>query len=164
MLISIALFVLAATVSLRVVGDGLRSVERMHLDAVALDLARSRLAELEAGVVTLADLRVPGTALRTVGTVTWDDPADRLLFADRRWTLRASWTAAPFDGFSLVELEVRLGDDPARPESYAVVRRLLRLRDVPESSYEADDLLDGIPEEVVEDPLPSFPAAGVGPR
>jgi type II secretory pathway component PulJ len=56
LLLSIAIFAAAATFTLSALGSALDGVRRAELRARAADLAESRLAELEAGLVAIGDL------------------------------------------------------------------------------------------------------------
>jgi hypothetical protein len=55
--LSVALFGGAAVFALSAARSTLVSLDRMRLQQVAIDLAKSKMAELEAGLISLADLR-----------------------------------------------------------------------------------------------------------
>jgi type II secretory pathway pseudopilin PulG len=62
LLLSIAIFAAAATFTLSALGSALDGVRRAELRARAADLAESRLAELEAGLVAIGDLGAEASA------------------------------------------------------------------------------------------------------
>ena len=59
-LVSLALFVGAASFVLTALHTSLSGLARAEEESFAVDLARSRLAELELGLVSMADLRDEG--------------------------------------------------------------------------------------------------------
>jgi hypothetical protein len=135
-LLALALFSGAALLTLgaaRSAFTGLSRAERQHL---AADIAASRLAELEAGLINLADLR--GAELQTIGSIELDDA-----FADR-WIVEARTQRSEHRGLTLVELTVREAGNA--PDAVSItLRRLLTLREIDPDEYEEDDLLRGLP-------------------
>lgn len=63
LLLSIAIFAAAATFTLSALGSALDGVRRAELRARAADLAESRLAELDAGLVAIGDLGGAGAGV-----------------------------------------------------------------------------------------------------
>jgi hypothetical protein len=102
-LLALALFLGAGAFVIAATRSAVRGVDRAGREAVALDLARSTMAELETGLTTLSDLRDAADGLDRVGTVTLDDA---------RWLLDVQTEAAPFAGLTLVIITVREGAAP----------------------------------------------------
>ena len=149
-LLSVALFVGAATFALGAMKSVFSALDRTRREQEALDLARSALAELEAGLTTTADLR--GDGPRSVGSMKANDrrrldPAA----ATSRWVFDLDTQRTEFAGLSLVELTVSEGTedgpDPSSPQGISVtIRQLMPLRESEAEAYEQDDLLEGLPE------------------
>ncbi|MHC4948892.1 MAG: hypothetical protein ACYTG1_11615 [Planctomycetota bacterium] len=132
-LVSIALFAGAAAFVLAAMRSALDGIDRAERRREALDLARSTIAELEAGLVSLGDLRegiAPGT----------DDALGPDLALPSRWRIDARTEPSPWRGLTLLELEVfeetgEIRIDLGEDESPTVVlRQLVRLRDAPGSA------------------------------
>ena len=68
-LLSIALFVGAAVFALGTTQTVLVALDRAGRDALALDLARAKIAELEAGIVTISELRESAEGIDRVGSL-----------------------------------------------------------------------------------------------
>ena len=154
LLVSVALFVGAASVALSTSAHALRSVERSNREQYALDLARSKLAELEAGLITLADLREGD--IDSVGSIELDPvrTAAAPYAAVDEWRVDVQTSRSEFRGLSLVEVtisaEAAAGSRREEPEISITLRQLMRLRADDADEYEADDLLDGFESQ----PLP----------
>jgi hypothetical protein len=124
------------------------ALERVDRRQRAIDLARSKLAELEAGHVTLGELR--GEWSGAVGSrLEYDDlePEPR----GPIWNLEVETSRAPFRGLSLVELTVSEITDDAGPDGDQdavsfTLRQLMALRELDAEAYETDELLEGLPE------------------
>jgi hypothetical protein len=86
--LSVALFGGAAVFALSAARNTLASLERMRLQQMAIDLAKSKMAELETGLITLADLR--------------DADGER-----EKWTFDLHTSRTEFTDLTLVELTVR---------------------------------------------------------
>jgi hypothetical protein len=150
-LLSIALFVGASTFALGATSNVLRAIDRAQRRAFAIDLACSKMAELEAGHITTADL--DSEADIAVGSMepaavdeATSDPAVRSV----EWVFEVRTSPTEFTGLSLVELTV----SEMRPAWEAddddlvsfTLRQLVALREDDESvEYEQDDLLRGLP-------------------
>ena len=114
-LLSVALFGGAAAFTLAAMQSVFDSLDRLRSRQEAIDLASSKLAELEAGLISLADLR-SGNA------------AD----SDERWVFDLHSRRSEFTRLTLVELTVRQresggGAGAATPVSFTL-RQLIALR------------------------------------
>jgi hypothetical protein len=139
-LVSIALFIGAGAFALAAMRTTFDNIDRARRDQAAIDLARSKMAELEAGLVSLADLR--GGPITDVGSVPVID--DRIGSID--WVAEVRTRRTEYRDLTLVELTVREGgavDDPRAARF--TLRQLLKLRDFDPEDYEEDDLLRGLP-------------------
>ena len=109
--LSVALFGGAALFALSAARNTLASLERMRLQQAAIDLAKSKMAELEAGLITVSDLR--------------DSAGD-----DDLWTFDAHTSRTEFTDLSLIELTVRQNVEETEfhnPMSFTL-RQLVALR------------------------------------
>lgn len=144
-MLSVALFVGAGSICLGVTRSLFSALDRVQREQRGLDLARSKLAELEAGLITITDLR--GTWSGTVGS---HEPAVDLdpLHRGSKWTIEAQTIRTEHPGLSLIELTVSEdAETPGGPGGLSItLRQLVALRDLEPEAYEADDLLEGLPE------------------
>lgn len=144
-LVAIAIFVAAALSILEISRQAQRSLDRAAMLDRAADLAATSMAELQLGLVTLADLRAgTETSRPEFGAFVEDLALPRL-------RVEASTERSPYAG--LTELELRVFDsEHAAPDGSARVlftlRQLLVLHEDAEGEllYEEDDLLEGLPE------------------
>jgi len=142
-LLSITLFVVAALAILQATRQANRSVERAAVLQRAVDLATTRMAELEVGLITIGDLRSLDDLPRPEFGAFVDAPAED------RLRIEASTERSPHDGLTLVELTVLDAEDPAidgGARTVFVLRQLIRLREGVVDAYESDDLLEGLPD------------------
>ncbi|MGE3107345.1 MAG: hypothetical protein AB7G11_12795 [Phycisphaerales bacterium] len=134
-MLSLALFVAAGGTVLAVVSQGVGSIraarERLH----ALDLARSAMAEIEAGIATVETLNGPAPE--------WTDP-DAEVPDDTResgWELIIETTPTEFDGLTLVSITAARSGGSGIDSSAYTLRQLVRLRDAaPDSVGDVDDV------------------------
>ena len=133
-----AAFCLAVTRSLFV---SLQRADRRHF---AVDLASSKLAELEAGLVNVQELR--GEWSGAVGSRLEDDDLDAV--PGPVWEFDVTTSRSEYRGLSLIELTVReVPPDTAADRDDAVsftLRRLIALREQDPEAYETDELLEGL--------------------
>lgn len=149
-LVALALFVGAASFTLAALTSVTSRLERARRDTAALDLAQSKLAELEAGLVDLADLRDGEAALRTVGSVEFDESGPLGL----QWTLDLETRRTEFTGLVHVRITVReAGASNEETAGTGTVESLVRLSEVDEEFYEEDDLLDDLPDDPGAEPV-----------
>jgi hypothetical protein len=140
----IALFVGAGAFCLSVTRSLFGALDRVQREQLALDLARSKLAEVEAGLISVTDLR--GTWSGAVGS---HEPAAELEPSNpsRTWAIDATTTRSEHPGLSLLELTVteERADGAVNPIS-VTIRQLVALRELEPEAYEQDELLEGLPE------------------
>ena len=128
--ISLALLVMVGLFALGGARDGLAAAERSARRAAAVDLAASRLAEIEAGIVSLD----------AIGDLQDVDPEGGLAgFEDMPppWPFAVEVETAPssFDGLVRVEVVVRLDDPDEDPIELA---RLVTLVDERSAAVDAE--------------------------
>lgn len=147
-MLSIALFVGAGTFCLAVTRSLFGALYRVQREQQALDLARSKLAELDAGLIGIQDLR--GEWSGAVGS--YEPSADLAPdAAGRIWTFEMETTRSEHPGLSLVELTVteqsaELAGAGSAGGLSVTIRQLLPLRELEPEAYEPDELLEGLPE------------------
>jgi hypothetical protein len=112
-LLSLAIFVAAGTLVLSIMTDATRAASRAESLAAAVDCARSLVAEVEAGIRSLADLR---------GEID-DLPAPWERFRVEGRTVRSD-----FRGLVLVEVRVHEIDAPLDAAPRFVLRQLVPVR------------------------------------
>lgn len=112
-MLSVALFVGAAAFTLAAVRSGYQAIERVRLQNEAVDLAKSKLAELEAGLISLADLTSDGGAHHT-----------------HDWVLDVKSRRTQFTGLTLIELTVTedIAETADRTPMSYTLRQLAALR------------------------------------
>lgn len=150
LMLALALFVGAAALCLTATRSLFAALDRADRRQWAIDLARSKMAELDAGLVSLPALR--GEWSGAVGShrprdLSPDEPA-----AETRWRFDVRTQRSAFDGLTLIELTVSevpgeavaTGEDPALV-SYTL-RQLVALREASAGEFETDELLEGLPE------------------
>ncbi len=145
-MLALALFVGAAAFTLAAVRSVARTLERSRLEQEAVDLARSKLAELEAGVTTLAGLRgeSDNVAAEDANASDVDEAA-----APPRWRIDVSVGRSEFTDLSLVELTVIEIVPPeveaagANPMRYTL-RQLVALREGGGKPFEDDAIMRGL--------------------
>jgi len=105
LLIALAIFVVAATTLLGTFSDVVASIGRDTTTARAVDLARSRMSELEAGLTTIEDLRAEaGRRGADVGGRAHADESEPR--GAQGLIVDASITRSAYPGLTLVELRV----------------------------------------------------------
>ncbi len=147
--IALALFIGAASFTIGALRNTLNGLDRAEREAIALDLARSKLAELEAGLIELADLRDGEAAFDQIGSIDYQEAnADGPFLADT-WELEIHTERSEFTGLSLVTITVREFDDgdPETAEIGVTLRQLMAVVDEEAGEYEEDEMLEGLPEE-----------------
>ena len=114
-LIGLAIFVGVATFSLAAVRDGIAAAERARLRLVAVGLATSRIAEIEAGIVS---------PLAVGESDALDEDAG---FDAEPSPLRLEMEAGPAEFVGLVRVVVSVYEQEVDPSVSAEPRRLARL-------------------------------------
>lgn len=119
--LGIALFTGAASFTLASVRSVFQTLHQARLRQAAIDLARSKLSELEAGLINLADLQ-SGEPNQT-GSVDLGDPAQAAPLA---WRLAVTTQRSEYTGLSLVEITVEQAGNVENPMRYTL-RQLVAL-------------------------------------
>ncbi len=143
-MLAIGLFVGAAAFCLGVSRSLFASLERADHRRLAIDLARSKLAELEAGLITVQDLR--GEWSGGVGSRP-DDAELEVAASGPVWEIDAVTTPTEYRGLSLIELTITEVPRDAGVESHVVsftLRQLVALREQDPEAYEMDEMLEGL--------------------
>jgi hypothetical protein len=147
--LSIALFVGAASFCIAVTRSLFASLDQAGRRHFAADIARSKLAELEAGLTSIQDLRGPWG-----GNVGSRDASDLQERAAPRWQLDVRTSPSQFRGLSLVELTVSELPEAAPDPVEFTLRQLIALREQDAEAYEADELSEGRPDDAPREPRP----------
>lgn len=140
-LLSIALFVGAGAFALHAMRTTFDNIDRARRDQFAVDLARSKMAELEAGLISIADMR--SEIIREAGSrvLVEDDIQTATTGAiSRGWSCEVQTQRTEYRDLTLIVLTVR--EDRA---AEFTLRQLVKLREFDPEEYEADDLLQGLP-------------------
>ena len=119
--------------------------DRTDRRRLAIDLARSKLAELEAGLISVQDLR--GEWSGGVGSRQDDVELDGVA-SGPHWEIDAVTTRTEYPGLSLIELTITEIPPDGGVESHDVsftLRQLVALREQDPEMYEADEMLEGCP-------------------
>jgi type II secretory pathway pseudopilin PulG len=124
-LLAVALFAGAAAFTLGCISSVFAALDRTRREQQAVDIARSRMSELQAGLITLADLRSRSPSVGDVSA----QASSRSPAADA-WTVDVHTQPTEFTGLRLVELTV--SEEPkigsaGTPMSYTL-RELVALR------------------------------------
>ena len=144
-MLAVALFVGAAAFTLASVRSVTRTLERTRLQQEAVDLARSRMAELEGGLTTLGGIR--GDADTEDQSSTDFEAAD----VQPRWRIEVSTARSEFGNLTLVELTVienmpadleTAGESPMR----YTLRQLIALREDAGKPFAEDEIMRGLPD------------------
>jgi len=130
--LAISLFAGAAAFALASVRSVFNTLEQARLLQEAIDLARSKMSELEAGLITLADLR--GNEPQQIGSFDLRGKGQDAVFA---WQIEVATQRTEFTGLSLVELTVTQTEAVEQPMRYRF-RQLVSLREADATEYEAE--------------------------
>ncbi|MBT8485704.1 MAG: hypothetical protein HKO59_10725 [Phycisphaerales bacterium] len=135
-LLALGIFVTTGIFALGASRTALGAMTRARDEALAEDIARSKLAELEAGLVSVAELREG--AIDRVGSI---DVMDTRLA--EQWEIDLQTERTAHRGLTLVTITVRQvppGEISGRFQS------LVALRESEEEGYREDDIMRGLPE------------------
>ena len=146
-MIALALFVGAALSILRSTSQASTSVDRAVTLQHAVDLATTRLAELESGLISLADLRAGLDDPRPEFGEFDSSPSPQRLRVESR-TERSAFAGLTLLELSVVDSEQVAADGGAR--TVFTIRKLIRVREDEVDAYEQDDLLDDLPSNTPE--------------
>ena len=141
-LVSLALFVGASLAILRATGQASDSVDRAAILQQAVDLATTRMSELQIGLVSEGDLRSDAIQPRAEFGAFDFSPAEQ------RLRIEASTERTPWEGLTLVRLSVLDSEQIAADggaRTIFTLRRILRLREGAIDAYENDEILEDLP-------------------
>lgn len=117
-MIAVAVFTAAAALLLRTSTQAIADLDLAEQRSMAIDLARSAIARLEAGAVNLADLRA--------GRVTPEDEGSAL--EESLFRVQVATRRSAFPGLTVVEVSVHGRDAAADAAPLAILRQLVELR------------------------------------
>ena len=145
--LAIAIFAAAGSVTLAATRSVFSSLDRSRRLLEAVDLARSRLSELEAGLIDITDLQ--SDDFLTLGSGDFGTGVDLApVSMPSYWTLDLEVDPTEYPGLSLVTIIVEedeaaalLDDAPVRYE----LRQLIAIREAETEDYEEDEILQGLP-------------------
>ncbi|MGI9015395.1 MAG: hypothetical protein ACR2GY_14275 [Phycisphaerales bacterium] len=140
MVLAIAIFAGAGALTLSVVGTGWQNLEVVQLREQAIDYARSILAELESGAISITQVDGVIEEIGSTAIVRENDDGSRGM-----WLATVDTSPTEFRGLSLVTLTVTFErENEAGATVSATLRQVMRLRAEGEESFEQDDLLRGL--------------------
>jgi hypothetical protein len=149
-MVSIALFAGAGAFALGATRAVFSRLDRLQRDQTALDLARSKLASLEAGLTNLAELREGGIGgLGSIEDLGLDEMS-LSIDSPTMWIIEIETERTEFRGLTLVEITVREehtgpGAEDDATLAGATIRQLVRLRGEDAEEYEEDEMLRDLP-------------------
>ncbi|MCH8822276.1 MAG: hypothetical protein IH984_02095 [Planctomycetes bacterium] len=148
-LLSIALFSGTAAFTLGAANSVFDALDRAKREQEAIDIARSKMAELQTGMINIRDLRSDWSG--DIGSYKADADFDSLE-SSLRWTIEVQTSPTEFIGLSLVELTVseleeQFPDQGRRAVISFTLRQLLPLSQEDIEEYQVDEILEGLPEE-----------------
>ncbi|HCD29742.1 MAG TPA: hypothetical protein DEQ73_03970 [Phycisphaerales bacterium] len=136
-LLALALFLAVISLGFSAIETGQRAVGQGRREAQAVDLALSRLAELEAGILAWPELRDdPDQPLGTAGAFNGPfRPDGFLVLAERERAVRG-----------LVRVVITVQDvEDLEERPLAKIERLIEIRPDDPDGFEVDDLFEGGP-------------------
>lgn len=148
-LISIALFAGTAAFTLGAANSVFDALDRAKREQEAIDIARSKMAELQTGMISVRDLRSQWSG--DIGSYQPDADFDSLA-SSLRWMIEVQTSPTEFTGLSLVELTVseleeQFPDQAGRAVISFTLRQLLPLSQEDAEEYQEDEILQGLPED-----------------
>ena len=123
LLVALAIFVVAATTLLATFGDVIASLDRGAVQSRAVDLARTRMSEIEAGLVATEDLRSEGRSRPAAAGGGSSRDRGEVRDPDGLF-VETSVTMNEFPNLSLVEIRVY---DGVRSAARFTLRQLVEL-------------------------------------
>jgi len=144
-LIALSLITGGGMLILRVIGDAYASQARARRIEFAHDLARSKLAELEAGLISINEL--DGGTIDRVGSIDLTGEGFSMDQPEEVWLIEVETIRSPFEGLTEVAVKVFLeAIDSDSGSPLATARQLVRLHEGAVEEYEEDPLLRGLPQ------------------
>ncbi len=147
-LLSIALFAGASAFALGAVRSVFDELDRAKRQQEAVDIATSKMAELEAALITVRDLR--SEWMGQIGTYE-PDLEFNASNDSRYWEIDVQTYPSEFAGLNLVELTVTeatdaMNDDGSFVPMSFTLRQLMPPREAEVEAYREDELIEGLPE------------------
>ncbi len=154
-MLSIALFVAAASFCLVATRSLFSALDRAERRQFVIDLARSKMTELDAGLISIQSLR--GEWSGAVGSRPREESLEDEPGNARRLEIDVTTSRTEFQGLSLIELTVtEIPDDGSVVDESNTIsftlRQLVALREADADAYELDDLLEGLPDPAEIEP------------
>ena len=148
-LVSIAIFVAAASFCVRATSDVVSAMDRTEQKLVAADIARSAMSQLQVGTLSLADLRE--------GSVFGEESDDDRMVAAGRWRVEVQTRPSLRPSLTVVTLTVEEDTKSSSPARF-VLRELVVLQESDSGDWEEDELMRDLPMnepvEAVSEPGP----------
>lgn len=147
-LLSIALFAGTAAFTLGAANSVFDALDRAKREQEAIDIARSKMAELQTGMISVRDLNSQWSG--DIGS--FQPEVDfNSLDSGLRWTIEVQTSPTEYTGLSLVELTVselaeQYPDQGGRAAVSFTLRQLLPLSEEDAQDYQEDEILEGLPE------------------
>lgn len=141
-MLALSIFTMAALVVLSVMGQAARNVELTREELTGLDLARSAIARLEAGLKSAEELRGPVPLWSQYETKPGAAAFEDDLPEPSGWELEIQTEPSAFAGLTLVEVTAQRRDEATGLTGYSTtLRQLVRLSARAEDTIGADDAL-----------------------
>jgi len=136
---ALGIFTATAMLTLSMMNNSYVALQRASGEQLAVDLARSKLGELEAGLLSIGDLQ--DLTINRVGS--FDLHESLMMDQESEWLIDVNTEPTEFPGLTRVEITVTLGEENDAPS--ATLRQLIRLRETrTDETYEQDEILDGL--------------------
>ena len=147
-LLSIALFAGASAFALGAARSVFDALDRAKRQQQAVDIATSKMAELEAALINVRDLR--SEWMGEIGTYE-PDLEFNASNDSRYWEIDVQTYPSEFAGLNLVELTVTEATDAMNDDGSVVpmsftLRQLMPPREADVEAYREDELIEGLPE------------------
>ncbi len=145
-LLSIALFAGSAAFTLGAANSVFDALDRAKREHEAIDIARSKMAELQTKMISVRDLNSQWSG--DIGSYQTDADFDSLQ-SSLRWAIEVNTSPTEYTGLSLVEITVSELQEQAFEQggsafvSYTL-RQLMPLSDEDIEDYQADEILEGL--------------------
>lgn len=141
-LVALAIFVAAGLLTMQVMQNAYRSILDTGDRQLAVDIARSKMAELEAGIIDITRMR--SDIIMELGSIESiiDESRPGGVPDEELWRLEVDTQRSEYDGLTLVILHVVRGFDDN--ELRVTLRQLMRLREGPVEEFEQDEMMDGL--------------------
>lgn len=141
-MLALSIFTMAALVVLSVMGQAARNVELARLELAGLDLARSAMARLEAGLKSADELRGPVPVWSQHETDPGATAFEDDLPEPSGWELEVETEPSAFDGLTLVSVRALRRNESTGEAGFATtLRQLVRISQRAEDTVGEQDEL-----------------------